>query len=148
MHKPPLSRGGGATQGGAEEGCFQPVLPCFAAQNIVYADLVQVGQTDQKIHGDRPGPLFVPPINLALAAQIVRNVLLRHIMVDPQILDFLEIHHITPLTMLPFGGMIYSKVLPFGSKYRKTEMYGKGGQYGKKTVVYGIGRVVCKRKRL
>jgi hypothetical protein len=62
-------------------------LPMLAAANdIVNADLVMIGQPNQKIYGDRSDPLFVSPVYLTITAQQISNILLGHVMVNSQVL--------------------------------------------------------------
>jgi hypothetical protein len=57
-----------------------------ATDDIVDADLVVIGQPNQKIYGDRSDPLFISPVYLTIAAQQISNILLGHVMVNSQVL--------------------------------------------------------------
>jgi hypothetical protein len=57
-----------------------------ATDDIVDADLVVIGQPNQKIYGDRSDPLFISPVYLTITAQQISDILLGHVMVNSQVL--------------------------------------------------------------
>ena len=66
------------------------------SDDVIDADVVEVGEHDQKIDRDRPRPFFISPVDLALALQMIRNFLLRQVVVDPKILQTLKKHRYHP----------------------------------------------------
>lgn len=65
------------------------------SHDIINAHIVQGRQLNQIFNRDRARPLFVAPVYLALALQMIRHLLLRQIVVNPQILQSFEIHFTT-----------------------------------------------------
>lgn len=59
--------------------------------------MVKIRQLDQILHRDGPGTLFVPPVHLPLDVEQIGNLLLRQVVIDPQIFDALKKYIASPL---------------------------------------------------
>ncbi len=62
------------------------------SDDIIYADIVIIGKFHQKVDGDGTDALLISSVDFPLAVQKIGDLLLRFIMVDPQIFKSLKFH--------------------------------------------------------